>query len=84
MKEQCWFCKEEKAIKGSGEPKVALAYGHPYPTATLTISGSVQGDSIDKIIWFLCEDCGKAILRTIADSKVASIENVKKEQLQGA
>jgi len=71
---KCWFCKEEKEADYTNS-KISLAYGYPFPMITLTVEGGICIDE-GKLVYHLCKECKNAILRTIADSKVTSKNNV--------
>jgi len=74
MKEHCWFCDTKKEFNGTVSNTINLAYGVPFPVLELTVKSIVRADG--KVISFVCEDCRRAILHKIAESRVAAIDNV--------
>ena len=77
-KAHCWFCDTDKEFDCKGSTKW-LAYGSPHPCLELTVRGSITTEGNVKS--FVCEECRNAILRTIGESKVASIENVNEQRI---
>jgi hypothetical protein len=73
---KCWFCEEEKELQLTA-PCLPLAYGTPFPIVQLKLEGgNMKLDG--EMIYILCNSCRMAILKTIAESGVASKENVLK------
>ena len=72
------MCDKEKKVC-LDETKISLAYGTPFPLAEITIKSYMHDH--DGVVYHMCKDCRMAVLRVIADSKVASIENVRKEKV---
>ena len=69
----CWFCNSDKKMDACISSK-PLAYGNPFPVLDLTVRSKVISDG--EVTQFVCRDCRSAILEAIANSKVASIQNV--------
>ena len=71
----CWFCDEDKEMRDQVSA-TRLGYGCPAPSLQLILKGSFTSDG--ERVQGICKECRSAILHTIAESKIASIENVLK------
>lgn len=73
MKAYCWFCESDKEYDML-ESTTRLTYGYPFPMLDLTVKSNLTNDG--EVVHFMCDDCRKAVLRSIAESGVCRRENV--------